>query len=466
MALAEPPRNPIAMKTFISFSNEDRSAADAFVEELRLFYIDNFFFSPRSLGQGYWRPQIVSEIENSDWFFVLISPQSITSDWVRTEVELAMAAPHLKGRVVPVLLEATPGWEQIHPHIKRLQAFHLYRNREETLTRIIEGIFKRPRHRHPPFRVGDVMIQVLILAGGNGQTRYRDGDIVCDGPSHDGNYRKFVLPDDIALDADARIAKVQADCDAKGRMFVNNPQVRLCDFSSGGANQTGGMTDKPLRLRLGWTEYFHTRLTNQERGFLLPDGQTIELKYGRDLYEFDESRFSNPIATNMSVVTSDNKIFLATRGKKVAWSPGEFQPAVSGDGQPEDLDESGVYDPFRTAMREAQEECIGAYPVTRDQVTFFGLARTRGTQFPFLFGEVRLPIASTEVPPPLNPFEGHPFPIDLTIEGVCDWVRKYHLDHFHGRRGGVIGTTLFSVLQSLYYQFPQSWGDVARQLRF
>ena len=35
---------------------------------------------------------------------------------------------------------------------------------------------------------------------------------------------------------------------------------------------------------------------------------------------------------------SDRKIFLSTRGKEVAWNPGEFQPAVSGDGEPEDLE--------------------------------------------------------------------------------------------------------------------------------
>jgi hypothetical protein len=183
------------------------------------------------------------------------------------------------------------------------------------------------------------------------------------------------------------------------------------------------------------------------------------------LDDLGESQLSNPIATNMSVVTSDRKIFLSTRGKKVAWNPGEFQPAVSGDGQPEDLDEGGTYDPFRTAMREAREECIGSYPVTPDQVTFFGLARTRGTQFPFLFGEIRLPIASTDLPPPLNPFEGQPFAIDFTIDGVCDWVRKFHLDHYHGRRGGVIGTTLFSLLQSLHYEYPDHWPEVVQRLR-
>lgn len=334
--------------------------ADAFVDELRLFYIDDFFFSPRSLDEGYWLSQIEAEIAKSRWFFVLISPKAMESRWVRKEVELAMAAPQLKGRVVPILLADTPDWPTLHEHLGRLQAFPLYRNREESMTRIIEGIFRRPRHRHPPFRVGDALIQVLILAGGNGRTRYHHGDIVCDGPTLDRNFRKYELPSDIAIEADNRIAVVKSEAEAKGRHFFNNPQVRLIDYSSVSPSSTFGLTDKPLRLKLGWTEYFHTRLTNQERGYQLPDGQTIELKYGRELEHLSDSQLSNPIATNMSVVTSDRKINLSTRSRQVAWNPGEFQPAVSGDGQPEDLDDYGVYDPFRTAMREAQEECIGS----------------------------------------------------------------------------------------------------------
>lgn len=116
-------------------------------------------------------------------------------------------------------------------------------------------------------------------------------------------------------------------------------------------------------------------------------------------------------------------------------------------------------------MREAREECIGSYPVMPDYVSFFGLARTRGTQFSFLFGEIRLPIASTDLSPPPNAFEGQSFGIDFTIEGVCDWVHKFHLDHYHGRRGGVIGTTLFFLLQLLHYEYPDQWNEVVQRPR-
>ena len=449
------------MKTFISFSSFDKATADAFVELLRLHYIE-FFYSERSLKGGYFAKDIAREIDECQKFIVLVSPNAIKSEWVRNEVSMAMSSEHLRGNVLPVLISDTPNWRELHPDIFKLQKFDHFRQPCEIETRIIEGEFNRPRHRHPYYRVGDVTIQVLILVGGDGVTKYQHGDIVCDGPSDD---RKYKLPDDIQMDADARIAKVQAHCDATGKMFVNNPQIRLVDATWGGASNTGGLTNKPLRLRLGWTEYFHTRLTNQSRNYVLPCGISIAMKYGRDLDDLLGSGLSNPIATNMTIVTSDNMIYLSTRSKKVAWNPGDFQPAVSGAGQPEDLDETGTYDPFLTAIREAQEECTGRYRASVDEVTFFGLGRTMGTQFPFLFGEIRIDKPFSEIGPPLNP-EGTPFCIQFTVDKVCDWVRKYHRDYFEGRRGGVISTTLFSLLQSLRYKFPNQWHEVVRQLSF
>ncbi len=451
------------MKSFISYDRSDQQDADAIVELLRLHYID-FFLDRRSMRGGSISQRILDEIAACKKFILLLSPAAVKSDWVKRELAAAMDRDDLKGKsILPLMVKPTPSWQSLHPDLADQQMFDLTSDRDRKLTRIIEYEYKRRRHRHTYYQVGDVKIQVLIFAGGNGETRYRDGEIICDGPSDD---RQFQLPADIASNADQRLAAAKVDCDARGAKFYNSPQVRLIDYSFGGPNQSGGGSDKPMRLKLGWTQYFHTRLTNQSRSYILPDGNSIELKYGRDLENLSDSGLSNPIAANMSVVTNDGKIFVATRSEKMAWNPGDFQPAVSGDGQPEDLDANGVYDPFHTAMREAAEECTGKYPLTREQVTIFGLARTMGTQFPFVFGEIRLPVSSDELLsyPPLNP-EGVRIPIDFTIEGVCAWVEQYHLDHVEGSRSGVIGTTLFSLLQSLHYEYPDRWHEVIAKLK-
>lgn len=48
------------------------------------------------------------------------------SNWVRRELELAMAAPHLKGKVVPILIEETEDWTSLNENIGRLQSLRLY----------------------------------------------------------------------------------------------------------------------------------------------------------------------------------------------------------------------------------------------------------------------------------------------------------------------------------------------------
>ena len=452
------------MKTFISFSSKDQAIANQIVELLRLHYVP-FFFSERSMQGEYFKPQIEEALTKCSRFIVLLSPDAMESEWVQWEVEQAMSAPQIEGRVYPILIQPTDNWQQLHEYLGRLQLFDYVDDSERAMTRLLEEEYHVPRLQHPPYRVGDVMVQVLVFAGGNGRDFYKDGDIVADGPTED---RQYQLPPDLKTDFDRRVAELEAIAAKREQTLFNGTQVRLVDYGYGSPNETGGISHKPLRLKLGWTNYYCTRLTNGDRKYWLPESQqSIAQKYGRDLENLADSGLSNPIAANMSVVTSDNRIYLSTRSMKVSWNPGQLQPAVSGDGQPEDINEdSGVYDPFITAIREAQEECVGNLPIDRNAVTFFGLARTMGTQFPFLFGEIRLPITSKQLDSykPLSPFEGQPFAIDFTVEAVCDWVRKHHLDHHDGRRGGVIGTTLFSLLQSLHYQFPDRWPEVIDRL--
>lgn len=47
------------------------NAADSFVDELRLFYVDDFFFSPRKLNEGYRLSQIEAEIAAAKWLVVV-----------------------------------------------------------------------------------------------------------------------------------------------------------------------------------------------------------------------------------------------------------------------------------------------------------------------------------------------------------------------------------------------------------
>jgi hypothetical protein len=173
--------------------------------------------------------------------------------------------------------------------------------------------------------------------------------------------------------------------------------------------------------------------------------------------------------TNLSIVTADRMIFVSQRSLRVAWNPGGYGPAVSGTGSPLfDCDADGRYNPIRTAQREAFEEATGPLLPDLSWITFFGLARTFKARFPFLFGELRLPITASQLlsQVPSQNWEsrgliGMPF----TIDAVTQWIVQRYRDQI-GQRGlsAAVGTTFFSLLQSLLYEYPDEWLHVIEAL--
>ncbi len=144
---------------------------------------------------------------------------------------------------------------------------------------------------------------------------------------------------------------------------------------------------------------------------------------------------------------------------------------MSGAGSPLlDCDADGHYNPFRTAQRDAFEEATGPLLPDLSWITFFGLARTFKARFPFLFGEPRLPITASQLlsQVPSQSWEsrslvGMPF----TIDAVRQWIVQRYRDQI-GLRGlsAAVGTTFFSLLQSLLYEYPDEWLRVIETLTF
>jgi hypothetical protein len=356
----------------------------------------------------------------------------------------------------------------MHEHLGRYQLFDFVRYPEEAETRLLRHLGVEP-HQYPPVIVGDVKIPVYILVGGDGRTRFGPGDILCDGPGQPTDDSRTYVPDaELQEFAAEYIPKREDECRKEGKVFVNNRQVRLTGASWGAASDKGGLDNLPLRLTLGWTWYYHTAITNLKTDERLPDGFTIGQKYAAPIDNLGDCRLSNPVAVNLSVITSDNFIFLGQRSHNVQALSGGYQPAVSGGGQPEDVDTGGVYDPFRTAIRESVEECIGnTYALTTNEVTFFGLGRWMKTRFPFLFGEIRLENITgkqLESMRPTGAWEGIRFKLPFTVEAVTDWVIQRYRDQYFGRERAAVSSPIFSLLQSLLNAYPDHWVEVIDRL--
>ena len=417
---------------------------------------------------GYFAENIRQALNNCDWFLVVLSEDALVSDWVKQETEQAMSDNRFYGKVLPVLAEPCV-WKNLHKNIGRYQLFDYVLNPKKAETELLDRLGV-DRHIFPPVVVGDVKMPVYIFVGGDGHTVFRLGDIICDGPGPLTNGSQMFTPEaDIQEFADCFLQKREVECREKGIVFVNNRQVRLITASWGSPNAKGGLDNRPLRLKLGWTWYYHTVVTNGMTDERLPDGYTLGQKYAAPIDNLHDCRLSNPIALNLSIITKNNCIFLGQRSHKVQTLPGGYQPAVSGDGQPEDVDNNGVYDPFRTALREATEECIGLLTPapTADDVTFFGLGRWMKTRFPFLFGEIHLKEATAKEVmsyEPTNKWEGERLILPFTVESVTQWCADRYCNQYYGRARPAISAPIFSLLQSLRYAYPDQWPEVIRRL--
>ena len=451
-------------RVFISHSTKDKDFVDNLVEHLRDHYIETFY-APRNMPGGRWEENLITELNNCDCFLVVLSSNSLESDYVKFEINTFLDISPDK-KVIPVLAEQCP-WERLHERINEYQLFDFVQNPREANNRLLHEFGINP-HIFPPVVVGDIKIPVFIFVGGDGHTKFHYRDIICEGPGIlTDDSRVFTLEGDIQEFARSYIPKRQKECEEKSILFINNPQVRLNHVSWGASNENGGLDNQPLRLKLGWTSYYHTVVTNGMTHERLPDGSTIGQKYAADIDKIHDCRLSNPIAANMSIITKDNYIFFGIRSHKVQTLPGNYQPAVSGDGQPEDLDKNGVYDPFQTALREASEECFGLLvpPPSVDDVTFFGLGRWKKTRFPFLFGEIRVNATANEVMSyePTQRWEGERFSIPFTVESVTDWCVDRYQDYYNGRTSAASSASIFSLLQSLRYAYPDKWPEVIRR---
>lgn len=325
----------------------------------------------------------------------------------------------------------------------------------------------REPHTLRPFRVGSVEVPVTRLVGGDGEARYTYPDGIICAP----RATKFALPPEVEEIKEKWLAAKQESARRRNAVFENRPMVRLDDYRPG----LSLVHDRPwpLHLSVSLTEFFHAQLTNGSIDDLLPGAVSLRTAYAGAPDDLLNSRLANPLCTNLSLVTSDGFIYVAQRSTKVATSPGGWAPAVSGTGNPI-LDvitpSLADYSPFQQALRESYEEAAAPYSPELSEITFFGLARTLQYYYPFLFGELRIKLTSRELESQLpgDNWETRGLvAIPFTVQAVTDWIAlEYGKLLRREIPGGGVYTAIFSLLQSLAYEYPKDWQEVIQRLTF
>jgi TIR domain len=95
------------MQVFLSYDRADRAFAKALSAELIRRGLSVWRGEEEVLPGDNWALQVGEALKKSKAMVVLVSPDSMRSNWVRREIEYALGDLHYKERLFPVLVRPT-----------------------------------------------------------------------------------------------------------------------------------------------------------------------------------------------------------------------------------------------------------------------------------------------------------------------------------------------------------------------
>jgi TIR domain len=98
------------MKVFISYSQESTAHARKVGEALRKIGLDAWLYSDEILPGDNAAEEISQAIKESDAMVVLLSPEALASNTVRSEINYALGKKRFSGRLIPVIIGSEEGF--------------------------------------------------------------------------------------------------------------------------------------------------------------------------------------------------------------------------------------------------------------------------------------------------------------------------------------------------------------------
>lgn len=90
-------------EVFLSHSSKDRKFADRLLQVIVAQAIPAFYSRKNIAGAQQWHDEIGAALARCDWFVLILSPDSVSSKWVKHELLYALQADRYEGRIVPVV---------------------------------------------------------------------------------------------------------------------------------------------------------------------------------------------------------------------------------------------------------------------------------------------------------------------------------------------------------------------------
>ncbi|MGH1364547.1 MAG: toll/interleukin-1 receptor domain-containing protein [Calditrichia bacterium] len=129
-------------KVFISYAKEDLNTALRLYRDLANNNIDIWFDEVSLLGGQRWKPKITEAIKESDFFFALLSKNSVDKrGYVQKELKIALEVldeiPEAGRFIVPICIsECNPSNQKLN----ELHRINIYENWDEGLRKILKTI--------------------------------------------------------------------------------------------------------------------------------------------------------------------------------------------------------------------------------------------------------------------------------------------------------------------------------------
>lgn len=92
---------------FLSYARSDRNLVEKIGQELSEAGIEVWDPDKRILPGANWTAELKAALDSADALVVFISPEAMASRSVSYEIEYALGAKHLRGRLIPVTIRPT-----------------------------------------------------------------------------------------------------------------------------------------------------------------------------------------------------------------------------------------------------------------------------------------------------------------------------------------------------------------------
>jgi TIR domain len=142
-------------KIFISYSRSDKSIVDEFIKKLEAAGHPVWVDREGIRGGEQWRQEIVEAIEQNDVFLLVLTNNSIKSDHVRTEVDLAKESHK---RIIPVDIQRVVIPTSMKYQLAGLQRINMYRDYEDGFQELLVSLGGTPEAELGKTQVSDKIL--------------------------------------------------------------------------------------------------------------------------------------------------------------------------------------------------------------------------------------------------------------------------------------------------------------------